>query len=1204
MLKAVCLSGIMIFAANLNAALKVTTGKDKIIFENSFIQAEVSALGGKLAKLLDKQTKREYAMTAAGKSGAGMAKTRIWEKPGWIEHYKIKYKLEVIRKTPTEIAVKASALASGGLAKGMEFSRTYVLRKGEARLKVDFRINANEHWATFSPWLHNIVTLPSQLADKRNTVVYCQTEQGVYTDAPTNPKHVQVVIGNYTAPWVAAVSEKSKTGLAIVSSSRKLSHFYCWYGSEYYFTMETVFEKNKFAPGSSWNATTWYIPFKGLQNCVAATPRYVAGVDAKGIKFFEAVPVNKAKISIKIGKQKPRNYQLAKLTAGSNFTLPAKTGKKLEPISITVNGDGTETETAGRGKIGRSQCEAKPQTKLDDAGKGARNTAFASYSKETLFLSSDLAVAVHFALTDKFDKKRTKVKVILELPKGIRVNGRSKQTPMSKKDIVIDGVKYTQYAFSASSRSYYAWTYMFMQTDWPAGKTGMAYLYATWKGGRQKAEKIKIKTIEVKACKKIPKKLLAGLGFYGIDTIKIWPDIYNGLKRVGLNCTSLNGWDCKNVPLMKKYVKKAKAEGMFVKGNYSPFCRVKLLKTDKNAWVQAIDGEKKEFLCPSYRGKILDREISDATSYGEAGAGIVYWDAEAWRGREFCFCERCMKNFSAYMKKNHRKVKFISPKVFEKDFRKYPTYHDIWLNFRVELGTKLFVMLKDAYLKRLKASGVKWPKPQPIVGSYDVTPGKLYHQFIRFDEQYKAGAINVCMPSLYVSGDAAKVGRVVRETRAIVGSNRLIPWYTGGSNSSGECDGIDQKYILLENFLNGAMGFTTWPWMGWDADDLRYLSQVMNMVIPLEDIIVDGKVMKGLKTSNKHVKFVGMQLKNEAAMLISDYYHDSLPAVTLTLKVPAACNLYDVGTSVKLASLKAGTNKVKIAAYPEKARLLSFGKKAPAISYKCPPIKTVKKAAPKLADPTVPGDKLILKRKGSRIWVENRFYKLGFVTSNGTMCNAFWKNGKKLIKTGWLGGESIHDTRAGGFRMSGKGSVATITTKNLANGIKQMIVTTDYGTPKDKLVKPVKSRFTYTFYPGKPIFKLEIVATQPKGQTWSQCRFNQYNFKNNKWKNVILGEKMVTKPLALAKGGNKTSSRREGYNWWGVSDDKDALAIISVGAQPRGFVYVYSPTYMYVVGRYGPWKAPKMEMTQYVYFGPADQLAIRKWAKFLRKADL
>jgi hypothetical protein len=154
------------------------------------------------------------------------------------------------------------------------------------------------------------------------------------------------------------------------------------------------------------------------------------------------------------------------------------------------------------------------------------------------------------------------------------------------------------------------------------------------------------------------------------------------------------------------------------------------------------------------------------------------------------------------------------------------------------------------------------------------------------------------------------------------------------------------------------------------------------------------------------------------------------------------------------------------------------------------------------------------------------------------------------------------------------------------------------------MVKPVKAKFTYTFYPGKPVIKLQISATSPNGQTWSHCRFNQYNFKDNKWKNVILGEKITTRPLALAKGDNKAPPRRHGYSWWGIADDKDALAIIGIGTEPRGFVYVYDPTRLYVVGRYGAWKTPELNMTQYLYLGPADQQNIQKWAKYLRQSDL
>lgn len=58
-------------------------------------------------------------------------------------------------------------------------------------------------------------------------------------------------------------------------------------------------------------------------------------------------------------------------------------------------------------------------------------------------------------------------------------------------------------------------------------------------------------------------------------------------------------------------------------------------------------------------------------------------------------------------------------------------------------------------------------------------------------------------------------------------------WITGGPYQSYRRRGRGHKYVLLEIFLNGGNGFTTWPYLGWDAKDLHYLSQVMNMIIRL-----------------------------------------------------------------------------------------------------------------------------------------------------------------------------------------------------------------------------------------------------------------------------------------------------------------------------------------------------------------------------------
>jgi hypothetical protein len=1182
------------------ATVEVIQNKDSISIENRFIKASISAQGGKLASLYDKQTKQEYAFSSEAKTNSGFCKDRIWEKKGWQNLIKSDFKLEVIRNTPQVVMVRAQRVAISGPGKGLIFARTYTLKANECRLKVNYRISSGKEWREFSPWLHNMVRLPGNLKNKKTTAIFSQTQRGLFTDTPVAPKFKSALLFDFAEPWIGAVSESSKTGLCIIVDSKKLNHFYCWYGSEYFFTMETIFKKHKFMPGSSWMTDIWYIPTKGLPNYHLATSEYVGGLTPDGLKIFPAVSMSNAVAKLAVDKAKEKNLNPGKIVSGKVFTLSLKTKPGMHDLKFKL----TKSEHTVRVNNKRCESEVEPATSLTSAS-AQFNKAAALYVKDTVYLSPDMPVVIHFGMSENFKKKAKKVEFILEVPKSVEIINPSRKAVLEK--IVRNGKVYTKYSFAGSSRSYYNWINMFMQTTLKPSSKDKIYFYVTWDGGAQKPQMLTVESVNIQACKKTPKRLLVGTGFYGLNEQKRWPNMYKNIKRIGLNTVSFSDYDSKKINEMKKAVLKAKKAGMYITANYSPTCRVPDLKNNKETWVEAIGGEKVKFICPSYRGPVLDAEISRATSYGEAGASVIFWDAESWRGREFCFCTRCMKAFKPYLKKNHPKIKYVSPKVFEKDFGKYPELHAAWLKFRISLGTKLFTKYKNEYARRLKASDVKGTGPEElIVGSYDLVPGRIYHQFMRFDEMYAAKAIDICMPSLYVAGDAMKVGNRVKEIRKVLGSSRIIPWICFGADANYECEAIYQKYIVLELLLNGSMGFTTWPWLGLDALDSKYLSQVMNMVTPLEDIIVDGKVMKNLSTSGKYVRTAGLIKGNEAAILVSDYYHDALPAVILKLTVPAAANLFDVATGEKIAALKAGVNSVKFSAYTENARLLYVGKNAPETSYKFQPRIRQKAVVKKADNPTVAGDKVKVTPGKTYTNFSNKFYNIGFINKTGTIAIMEWKNSGKKIKSGWFGSAAGHlSSKLLGTIKISNAQVDKFEIKDISSGEKQLTIVTDFGSKKIKKVKqPTQAVYKYTFYPGSPIVKLEINFSQPEGQAWSFGRFNQFNFNDNKWTNVITGDPPKDEPLALVKGDQKPTSQKSGYFWSGVRDEKNALAIISMRAQPRAFVYVYEPKRMYVNGRYGGVQSPTMNMTQYIYVGPGGNDNIMKWAKYLKAEEL
>jgi hypothetical protein len=935
-LRAVLTAATLFASATARAEVTVERQEGTIVLENRFLRATVGETGGKLVSLYDKTADRDWAFSPVV-PGGGLAGDRILEHPDWQDLMSARYELEVVSATPAQAVVRARGRAVTGPGKGMDFEHIYTLRAGECRLKLRWQIFANENWAEFSPWSKLLLILPAAQADKAGTAVFCQTERGLYCELPLRPSHDQAMIFGLKEPWIGAASAVSGSGLCIVAEERWLSHVYCWYGNERLFTIEPIFKPHAFAPGGSWGADLWFIPTRGVGRFHLATPDYVAGLGPEGLTLFAASALPGLAVGAAPGQAAPAPGKPADLAAGETRIFPCAAPKGIGDLRVAVAVGGRETRHAVRASPGAALSEFDASINELKTDVAPPDGALATYLKDTLYLSPDLAVGVHFGMAANFKEPGRKTELVLEVPPCVKVSGAATE-PVAG-EVERDGIRYRTLRFPVNPpRTYYNVCDLFMTTDLPpGGKAEMTYRM-TWDGGEQPARRLPIESVRVEACNKIPRRLVAGLGFYGLDVLARWPGLHAALRRAGLNTISLNDGDCSRIPEMRAAILKARELGLYTTANYSPTCHPLPPDAPAGTKVHAMDGSTAEFLCPSYRGPVFDAELDRATSFAAAGAAIVYWDAESWRGREFCFCPRCLERFEAFRAAQRPDLAVLDPRVFEEDPGKHPEHHALWESFRISLGTAMFKRYRDEYARRLEESGVTGTGPwKMMIGSYDVTPGRIYHQFQRFDELYAAGALNVCMPSLYYGGDARRVGDGVRAVRQVLGNSRIIPWLSGGDDTLRDCTGLEQKYVLLELFLNGSMGFTTWPYNGWDALDLKYVSQVMNLIVPIEDLLVDGEVMTGLGTSDKEVRAVGLVRGGEAAILVSGYYHAGLPALTLKLTSPGAAKLFDLATGEELAKVTAGDNAIALPTYKEQARLLYLGERAPAISYPCPP---------------------------------------------------------------------------------------------------------------------------------------------------------------------------------------------------------------------------------------------------------------------------
>lgn len=721
--------------------------------ENASISVTISDQGGVITSFVDHASQRDFAALdgqVAKPRTTGLIRCRIREETRGNEAQEGDTALTVMRNTPEEIAVQTSCRAESGPGKGMDFIRIYTLRSGECRLQVQFRINANESWGEFTPWLHQTIPFPHDLTEKDSTVIFGQTKRGLFTETPLRPHFgAHAIIGDSSEPWIGTLAQSSGAGLCLVTDPAALESFYCWNGSEYMFTLEALFRKYKFAPGGSWSTDLWLIPVNGMRQYHFATPNYVGELTAEGIRLFPTVAMKNLTAAVALDGKAVSVPGAGNLAAGAAALLPFASPAGSQKIQITLLDEGVLRRRSAHAFSIPSADKlyaVTPFKSFESGSQAAQETAAMSYVKETLYLSPDMPIPVHFAMAANF-KKNIPVEMVLELPEGIDI--RNPQVMPKSETVTENGKVITRHIFRGISRTYYNWPAgeMFMTTTLPPGVQSELVFYVRWPGGTQALQRLPVESVRIQACRQIPQRLITGFGFYGLTLLKRWPEIHTDLQKLGLNVVSLHGTDWKNVEEMRSAVAAARAAGMLgVTANYSPtYIRsIPGLEDNEDAQVKALDGTVYPYLCPTFRGAGLDEEIRRATTYAEAGAPIIYWDAESWKGREFCFCPRCLQRFESAFKQKYPDKEYISPLVFEQNFQDHPELHQIWLDFRISMGVELCGLYKEAYAERYEqATGRSRSELQ--LGFYGLIPGRIYHQFKRFEEFFKlAWSIFAC----------------------------------------------------------------------------------------------------------------------------------------------------------------------------------------------------------------------------------------------------------------------------------------------------------------------------------------------------------------------------------------------------------------------------------------------------------------------------
>jgi hypothetical protein len=142
--------------------------------------------------------------------------------------------------------------------------------------------------------------------------------------------------------------------------------------------------------------------------------------------------------------------------------------------------------------------------------------------------------------------------------------------------------------------------------------------------------------------------------------------------------------------------------------------------------------------------------------------------------------------------------------------------------------------------------------------------------------------------------------------REIVGTKALItPLLSPGfafidpynSDNSPEMIG----YNILETIAGGAKGFGFWGACPLDAADMKVIAETINMLAPVEEVILNGYPFIGSSVSgNVFVK--GVKSQNKALVLVSEYSRRPLEAQIISPFAGEHVKIIDLATGKQVAS--------------------------------------------------------------------------------------------------------------------------------------------------------------------------------------------------------------------------------------------------------------------------------------------------------------
>ena len=490
------------------------------------------------------------------------------------------------------------------------------------------------------------------------------------------------------------------------------------------------------------------------------------------------------------------------------------------------------------------------------------------YGKD--YISPDLeSTPFFFGLDWAFGHKEypRKVYLNLELPQDIELaNWRTRtwgdntdRCKLEKFPSTREGKKYTRYRIAyppdrySIAHFYYQGikrVFYYLKTDLEKG-TRNAYYYLEIDDHNEPATKLPLEVIRIKKVP-APKKLLTAM-----DSSHHWPGVFSNLKHLGITLTCLGNEN----ELTKQITGECRANGItpIISASVGGSGHlIKSLLSYKAQGATEMTGaiservpcllkahEKMPYVINS-RKILIDKELT-----------TLMFDDEFWDTIQ-CFCPDCLAGFKEFKKKYGKELPDMDPvefcliyqdtdhepwhKVTARDSKANPSdiekLYYLWISYHYSNYSKAAGLLRKGLQEYATKKGIPYPVEffdcwgqstcDKLTARVAAKEAFSYLGYADYDQNPKKCGDSVAVYAKWIKGSGAK-----------------LKWtlWSGGCY----CDLQNYqprsitRWMVLESFAAGADGIYMYYFGDIDLADMKEYSRAIWTVLPVEDIIVEGR---------------------------------------------------------------------------------------------------------------------------------------------------------------------------------------------------------------------------------------------------------------------------------------------------------------------------------------------------------------------------